>query len=111
MILNNNDYMKFAQPRAFLTKSGLAGVGQSVAASEMSSMFSDWNMDSVSKAMTALNSQTVFLLNLQRQNEGLQPLNVQTASPAVNVGITPEAQKVVIGLGLVAALAFFLSRR
>ena len=105
MILNNNDYMNFAQPRAYLRRSGLAGIGNAAAQQEM---FADWNMDGVSRAMTALNSQTVFLMNLNRQNEGLPPLDVRTASPAVNFGMTPETRNVLLGIGILGAIAFAL---
>lgn len=86
MILNNNQYMNFAEPRAYLKRAGLAGLTD----------FGSMTMDNVSQGMTALNSEAVFLINLQRAREGLPPLNVAASSPTVNVAMSPETRNMLL---------------
>lgn len=104
MIIDNTNRMfPVAQPRSFLaTRSyrGLSGLGNT------ETSFFGMTMQDLQQLVAGLNSQQLFQLNLQRAQQGLPPLSTQVYAPAVNIGMSPEMQKMVMigGLALLAVL-------
>lgn len=70
-------------------------------------------VDTTTQAVTALNSEAVFLANLTRQLQGQPPLDPRTVNPGVNFGLNADTQKFVTyaGLGLLAFVMLAKPRR
>lgn len=89
-------------------RSGLAGLGDDTTTTDESGATTStwqniWGAVSNPQTMTAVNSEGVFLINLQREMQGLPPLPANVSAPAFNVGLSGGT---LLMIGVVALLAF-----
>jgi hypothetical protein len=123
MLIDNTDVMGAGFPKAALRRKGLMGLGQfdttsldpTVAVDPSGSTSASAGSDLASTAqslLTGLNAEALYIINLQRAQQGQAPLSASTYSPQVNVGVAPATRNTVL---IVAALAlggvFLLSRK
>jgi hypothetical protein len=120
--------MHSGQPMSYLRNAGLAGVGdyQIDRTSGGVDGLGDYQIDRTSggvdglgdgltlpdtDTITKMNSEAVFLLNLQRTASGQAPLPVSSSAPTVNVGLSNESKALVLGVGAVLAIMLFGGRK
>lgn len=89
--------MQSDQPGTFLRRRGMAGVG------DFSPTFQDPSGFDFQSAISAVNAEGIYLLNLYRIQQGLPPIPPQNAAPTFNVGLTAP---VMIGIALLAYMVF-----
>lgn len=76
----------------------------------LAGIFDNWSADDIQKATTGVNSELLYLTNLQRINNGLPPINAANAAPSVNVGLDPQLKTaLMVGGGLL--LLVMLAKR
>lgn len=66
----------------------------------------DW-LNSAKDLVTAYNQQQILEANIQRQAQGLPPIDTSQIAPTYNIGLSPEVKSMLI-LGGLALLAILL---
>lgn len=96
---------------------GFAGLGQTETAQEPS-LVTEWgnNIFDLAKQYFQLEGQRdIIKLNIARAEQGLPPISAESVAPQVNVGLSPETQKLAIyglvGVGLIAAFMAVTRKR
>lgn len=105
-----------APQRNTAARIGFAGLGQTETAEP--SLVTEWgnNFFDLAKQYFQLEGQRdIIKLNIARAEQGLPPISAESVAPQVNVGLSPETQKLAIyglvGVGLVAALMAVTKKR
>ncbi len=111
MILDNTNRMfPVAQPNSFLRRHRLPGALGGLSAIGDETSFFGMTTQEITQLIAGLNSQQLFQMNLQRAQQGLPPLNPAQYAPAMNFGMTPETQKLVM-IGIVAVVAVMMLKK
>ena len=56
--------------------------------------------------VAARNQDKVMRLNMQREAQGLKPLDIENYQPGVKVGIDPNTRKLLMAVALITVLGF-----
>lgn len=83
--------------RAGYSRAALSGLGDVLPADPSQPAGTTVDM---STAMTAINSEATYLLNLARVQAGLQPLPTNLAAPTVNFGLSQDTMLLLAALGI-----------
>ena len=79
------------QPQASLRKGGLMGLGQEAP--------NPADANSWQEIVGGVNSELLYLINIDRLQSGKTPIPAEHAAPSVNVGLTPETRNVALLAG------------
>jgi len=97
------------QPQATLRKRGLMGLGAAHGLGQDAPVPSDAN--SWQEIVGGVNSELLYLINIDRLTSGKTPIPAEHAAPSVNVGLTPETRNIALLAGAGILALFLFARR